>query len=109
MEMKSLFEPAKCSCGSACALIVILRVCLLLGRSRGGFTRSLPLPVLTQLLRINRQQIDQRENKHPDQIDEVPLQTADLDIFVVQFVDAAGDDQKINASREDVEHVHAGD
>ena len=60
-------------------------------------------------LRIDRQQINHRENKHPNQIDKVPVQAADLDVFVFQFLDSSRDYKQVNAAREHVEHVHARD
>ena len=40
---------------------------------------------LSQLVHLDRQQIDQRENKHPDQIHKVPVQTANFDMLSTVF------------------------
>ena len=40
---------------------------------------------LSQLVHLNRQQIDQRKDKHPDQIHEVPVQTANFDVLGTIF------------------------
>ena len=58
---------------------------------------------------IHRQDVNQREHKHPDQIDKVPVEAADLDVFVLHFLDPRGNDSQINNSGGDVKHVQAGD
>src|SRR5437762_13502715 len=43
---------------------------------------------LINLLNLGRHQIYQREDKHPDQIHEVPVQSTDLYIFMLEFAPA---------------------
>src|SRR6185369_17896101 len=63
IEMNSLLLPAKCSSACACAVISFL----------------LPLQAGV-MANVNRHDVDQREHKHPDEVDEVPVKTADLDV-----------------------------
>ena len=58
---------------------------------------------------INRHQVDQREDEHPDQINEVPVKTADLHILVPHTVNTQRDPRQIDYAREDVEHVQSRD
>src|ERR1044071_9207152 len=88
-EMKSLLLPAKCSC-SASACVAIRFDSLAITNPGSSFE-------------IYREQIDHRENEHPDQINEVPVETADLHVFVLDLFDACRDDAEINRPRKDVE------
>src|SRR6266567_1741675 len=51
---------------------------------------------------VDREQIDHREDEHPNQINEVPVQPADLDVFMVKLVNASGDYHQVQAPGEDV-------
>ena len=57
---------------------------------------------------VDGHDVDQREHKHPDQIDKVPVETADLHVFVFQLL-YARDYREINGAGGDVKHVQAGD
>src|SRR5215469_17672506 len=77
--------PSMCSICSVCSLIV----------------RSLRHP--------RRHQIDQRENEHPDQIDEVPVQAADLDVLRLELTSEhrLADDTQVNHAEYDVRHMQS--
>src|SRR5687767_10307537 len=90
IEMNNLLLPAKCS--SACAFIF-------------AFPPSLVRQMSTD---VNRHDVDQRENKHPDEVDEVPVQAADFDVFMFEFFDAGRYDREINHTSCNVKHVQAG-
>ena len=55
-----------------------------------------------------RHDVNQRENKHPDEVDEVPVKSADLDVFVLQLIDSRSNYRQVNRARSDVEHVQSG-
>ena len=57
---------------------------------------------------VDREQIDHREDEHPNQIYKVPVQPADLDVLMIQFIDAASYYHQVQASGKDVEHMQAG-
>ena len=56
---------------------------------------------------VDRKQVDHREDEHPNQIDEVPVQAADLDVFMVKLVNPSGDYHQVQASGKNVEHMQA--
>ena len=58
---------------------------------------------------INRHDVNQRENKHPNEVDEVPVKAADLNIFMLQLLDSPGNHRQVNCAGGDVEHVQSGD
>ena len=60
-------------------------------------------------MHVYRHDVNQWEHKHPHQIDEVPVQAANLDVFVFQLVNARCNNEEVNRSRRDVKHVQAGD
>src|SRR5229473_1882696 len=93
-EMNSLFEPAKCSSPPAACVLISFPPTVLFGYS---------------LARIDRQYINHREDKHPDQIDKVPVEPADLYVFMLEFVDPSSHHQQIDTAGEDVKHVQGGD
>src|SRR6476661_1920886 len=93
--MNSLFVPAKCSSTCACSLIAAFLLRLVTARQVTA--------------NIHGHDVYQREHKHPDEVDEVPVQATDLDIFVLQFVDARRDYAQIDGARSNVEHVQTGD
>src|SRR5688572_22930024 len=96
--MNSLLLPAKCSsvCASACAVISILLSGLVCGAGQ-------------MAAHVNRHDVDQREYKHPDEVYEVPVESADFHVFVLQFVYSSCHDTKVKDARCDVEHVQSGD
>src|SRR5882762_3276954 len=57
---------------------------------------------------VDRQQVNHWEHEHPNQVDKVPVQSADFNIFMFQFIYPPGNYQQINTAGGDVEHVHAG-
>src|SRR5262245_41875565 len=63
------------------------------------------------LLKIYRKQVDHREDEHPDQIDEVPIQPADLYVFVRRTLSnyVEGDYSEIDDAARYVRHMKAGD
>src|SRR6266480_2321649 len=89
--LKSLLLPAKCS--SACALILASSARNHLGNS----------------VNVDRHDVNQREHKHPDQINKVPIEAADLNVFVFQFLDPRRYDAKVEGTGQNVEHVQPGD
>src|SRR5829696_6175983 len=93
--MNSLLVPAKCSSTCASAVISI--------PSTDGLVTS------QVSVRIHRHDVNQRENKHPDEVDEVPVQSADLYIFMFQFVDTRCDYQQVDRARRYVKHVQPSD
>src|SRR5678816_641067 len=88
MEMNNLLVPAKCA--SSCALIP---------------DSSLFGQVSTN---VNRHDVDERKHKHPDQVYKVPVQAADLDIFMFQFIYSKGDYKEVECAGSDVKHVETG-
>src|ERR1051326_7880621 len=72
IETKSLFEPAKCSSACACSLIAAFLLRLVTARQ-----------VTTD---VHGHDVDHREHKHPAQVDKVPVQATDLDVFVLEFL-----------------------
>src|SRR5579872_3132344 len=63
------------------------------------------------LLNLGRHQIHQRENEHPNQIDEVPIEAADLNILILELTapHGEGDDAQVNDADDDVRHVQTGE
>ena len=61
------------------------------GTDRNASERSFSLQ--HSLMHVDRQQINHREHEHPDEIDEVPIQTTDLNIFMIQFLRTGRDHQ----------------
>src|SRR4029077_9930989 len=57
---------------------------------------------------IDRQDVNQRKYKHPDQIDEVPVETANLNIFMIYLLDPRGYNSQVDDPGSDVKHVQAG-
>src|SRR6266511_5914689 len=99
METKSLLLPAKCS--STCALILDSSTANL----QPLFNRDLPGQMTTN---IYREDVNQRENKHPDQVNKVPVETADFNVFVIYFLHPNRHHAKVENAGGDVEHVQAG-
>src|ERR1051325_7558090 len=62
-------------------------------------------------VRGNRHQVDQGEHEHPHQVNKVPVQAADFDIFVFELAarDALADDPQVNYAADHVGHVQPGD
>ena len=60
-------------------------------------------------MHVHGHDVDQREHKHPYQIDEVPVQTTNFDVFMFQLIDPHGNNEKVNCSGRDVEHMQTGD
>jgi hypothetical protein len=58
---------------------------------------------------INGHDVDQREHEHPYEINEVPVETTDFDVFVFQFVHAGRDYAQVDRASRDVKHVQPGD
>src|SRR5437870_9462707 len=56
-------------------------------------------------------QVYQREDEHPDQVDEVPVEAGDFDVFVLELTaaDGEGHDAEVDHADDDVRHVQAGD
>src|SRR6266704_2116740 len=63
------------------------------------------------LLYFGRHQIYQREDEHPDQIDEMPVKTANLDILVLEFAapDSKRDNAEVDHADHHVRHVQSGE
>src|SRR5438876_12377867 len=61
-------------------------------------------------LYFGRHQVNQRENEHPDQIDEVPVETGHFDILGLKLAahDRLADDAEIDQTDDDVGHVQSG-
>ena len=58
--------------------------------------------------RVDREQVDHRKDEHPNQIDKVPVQPADLDVFMVKLFNASRDYHQVQAPGEDVKHMETG-
>src|SRR5271155_1670014 len=65
---------------------------------------------LSLLLRIHAQQINHGENKHPDEVNEVPIQATHFHVLgcVFSFSKTPSDDGEIRDTDCYVEHVEAG-
>src|SRR5208282_6704328 len=63
----------------------------------------------TLFLALNRQDVHQREDEHPHQVHEVPVQPRHFHIFRTQLAlaEPACDDAQVNDATEDVGHVQA--
>src|SRR5512134_1810620 len=57
---------------------------------------------------LDRQQVDQRKDEHPDEIDEMPVEAADLDVLA-RRAPPQRDYRQVDHARQDVKHVQAGD
>src|SRR5262245_39585292 len=97
MEINNLLLPAKCSSACACAFISL------------SLRGSVPARGGQNVVHVNRHDVDQRENKHPDEVNEVPVQAANLHVFVFQLLYATRDDEEVNQAGRDVKHVQASD
>src|SRR5688572_1104111 len=54
------------------------------------------------------QQVDEGEDRDPDDVDEVPVEAADLDVEVVAGPDAPGEGQEEQGPQPDHAHGHVG-
>src|SRR5450755_3885635 len=67
--------------------------------------------VLSLLLRIHAQQINHGENKHPDEVNEVPVEAAHFHVLgcVLPFSKTPSDDGEVRDADGDVDHVKSGE
>ena len=75
-------------------------------RLYGSFMRG-HRGLCTSSFQTDGHQVDHRKNEHPDKVDEVPVQAADLDVVGVELAAAKtkGDDAQINHANGNVEHM----
>src|SRR5678815_573464 len=56
---------------------------------------------------VNRHDVDEWEHKHPDQVDKVPVEAANLDVFMFQLINSGGNYTEIERTCSDVKHVES--
>src|SRR3982751_2867054 len=60
-------------------------------------------------MEINREQIYQREDEHPDEVNEVPVEAAHFNVICCELSYARRDHAQVADAREDVKHMKPGD
>src|SRR5215831_1170135 len=91
---RSRWREKACCCrqsGLRCLQVRSLIAPICVSEAALWYARATAPSACASLLRINRQQINHGEDEHPDQVDEVPVQAADLDVFVLKFIYPGGD------------------
>ena len=58
---------------------------------------------------VNRKDVDQWEHKHPDEIDKVPVQTANLDILMLELFHSGSYYTQVDGAGRNVKHMQTGD
>src|SRR6185369_13390250 len=100
------FHPATPTASTARASITMFRAPISL--SFESTMKFLARLFCKHVVIINGQQIDQRKDEHPHQVDKVPVEPADFHVFF-HLLDSRHHDAQIADAGQDVKHVKAGD